>query len=345
MAMLPRAHSDVAAEVTRIAASAGRMDQRAEALVESLHRAIRFDAAWIGLLNPERRGHVLVLDRGYDQRVRESLDRPQVLEEIEEVGLHRWQRAPLRVSDALGALGISLSWEEYLRPAGFRDGMGVGLFHPDGRYLGVLGLHAETATQLTDDDLALLALLTPTIAAAVDPMRSLGVVAGMVAEARAGTVLTRSGDPLPLPGLPSHFLLRPGSLLLSAAAWELDEHPHTSFLCPYRQRDTDDRQVKVTVLSCPPDLPKYLVALVLISPAVDVYGLTPRELEILGLLVEGWPNGRIAAALFVTSRTVATHVEHILAKLAVPSRSAAAVFALRLGLYIPRVLAVRADEA
>ena len=100
----------------------------------------------------------------------------------------------------------------------------------------------------------------------------------------------------------------------------------------------------MTVLSCPTDLPKYLVAVALISPALDVYGLTPRELEILGLLVEGWPNARIAAALVVAARTVATHVEHILTKLAVTTRAAAAVLALRRGLYIPRLLASEATR-
>jgi DNA-binding NarL/FixJ family response regulator len=98
------------------------------------------------------------------------------------------------------------------------------------------------------------------------------------------------------------------------------------------------------MLSCPTDLPKYLVAVALISPALDIYGLTPRELEILGLLVEGWPNARIAAALFVAARTVATHVEHILAKLVAPTRSAA-VLALRHGLYSPRPLASGTHEA
>jgi len=344
MAMLPPTHTDVAVEVTRIAASAGRMDERAEALVESLHRAIRFDAAWIGLLNPERRGHLMLLDRGYDQRVQRYLGQSQLLDEMEEVGLHR-ERAPIRHSEALGILRESPIWDEYLRPAGFRDGIGVGLFGGDGRYLGVLGLHTETATQLTYDDAALLALLTPTIAAAVDPLRSLAMLARMVAHATAGTVLTRAGDPLPLPGLPSHVLLRPGSRLLPVAAEELDGHPHTSFLCPYRGPVPGDRQVKVTMLSCPTDLPKYLVAVALISPALDIHGPTPRELEILGLLVEGWPNGRIAAALFVTARTVATHVEHILAKLVAPTRSAAAVLAVRLGLYIPRLLASGTHEA
>ncbi|WP_460914137.1 response regulator transcription factor [Plantactinospora veratri] len=78
--------------------------------------------------------------------------------------------------------------------------------------------------------------------------------------------------------------------------------------------------------------------MVLLSAPGDLHGLTPRELEILGLLVDGWPNQRIANTLVVAPRTVAAHVEHILAKLAAPSRTLAAVRALRLGLYVPRSL-------
>ena len=76
----------------------------------------------------------------------------------------------------------------------------------------------------------------------------------------------------------------------------------------------------------------------LISPAENTCGLTSRELQVLGLLVEGWANRRMAVALFVTERTVASHIEHILAKLAASSRTLAAVRALRQGLYVPRRL-------
>lgn len=91
------------------------------------------------------------------------------------------------------------------------------------------------------------------------------------------------------------------------------------------------------MLACPPDVPDYLSAIVLASPPGDLHGLTPRELQVLGLLVEGWSNPRIAAALVVAGHTVATHLEHILAKLAVPTRAAAGVLALRQGLYVPRL--------
>src|SRR5689334_21400192 len=99
MAMLPSTHTEVAVEVIRIAASAGPMDERAEALVECLHRAIRFDAAWIGLLNPEHRRHLPLLDVGHEERVRGLRAGPQVLDEVQGVGLHG-KRAPIRLSGA-----------------------------------------------------------------------------------------------------------------------------------------------------------------------------------------------------------------------------------------------------
>ena len=60
--------------------------------------------------------------------------------------------------------------------------------------------------------------------------------------------------------------------------------------------------------------------------------LTPRELQVLGLLVEGLSNGEIAERLYLSRRTVEHHVDSILGKLGVASRTAAAREASRLGL-------------
>ncbi|MGE3799270.1 MAG: LuxR C-terminal-related transcriptional regulator, partial [Thermomicrobiales bacterium] len=57
--------------------------------------------------------------------------------------------------------------------------------------------------------------------------------------------------------------------------------------------------------------------------------LTARELDVLRQLVEGKSNPEIARALFISERTVQTHVARILQKLGVSSRSAAAVAAVR----------------
>ncbi len=63
-----------------------------------------------------------------------------------------------------------------------------------------------------------------------------------------------------------------------------------------------------------------------------VAGLTGREVEVLALLVRGWPNKRIATHLSISTGTVGTHVEHIYAKIGVTTRGAAAMFAMRHGL-------------
>jgi DNA-binding NarL/FixJ family response regulator len=55
--------------------------------------------------------------------------------------------------------------------------------------------------------------------------------------------------------------------------------------------------------------------------------LTPRELEVLTLLARGSTNRVIAQDLFISEKTVASHVSHIFTKLGVASRTAATAYA------------------
>ena len=61
-------------------------------------------------------------------------------------------------------------------------------------------------------------------------------------------------------------------------------------------------------------------------------GLTARELEVLALVADGSTNAQIATRLFISPKTVSTHVSSILSKLGVTSRAAAAAHAHRSGL-------------
>ncbi|MGE5334988.1 MAG: LuxR C-terminal-related transcriptional regulator, partial [Nitrososphaerota archaeon] len=60
--------------------------------------------------------------------------------------------------------------------------------------------------------------------------------------------------------------------------------------------------------------------------------LSERELEVLGLLAEGYSNQEIASHLVVALSTVKTHVHHLYAKLQVPDRLRAVTRARGLGL-------------
>ena len=75
-----------------------------------------------------------------------------------------------------------------------------------------------------------------------------------------------------------------------------------------------------------------LAAPPLSEPAAPPGGLTPREREVLSLIVQGKTDREIAARLFISRRTASTHVRHIYDKLDVSSRAEATSYAHRHGL-------------
>ena len=68
------------------------------------------------------------------------------------------------------------------------------------------------------------------------------------------------------------------------------------------------------------------------APSLDRYGLSPRELEVLRIVAEGLTDPEVAERLYLSSRTVSTHLRSIYTKLGVNSRTAATRFALDHGL-------------
>ena len=65
-------------------------------------------------------------------------------------------------------------------------------------------------------------------------------------------------------------------------------------------------------------------------------GLTSRQMEVLGLMVDGLGNAEIAERLFVSPRTAEHHVSAILAKLDARTRAEAVSLALQTGLIKPK---------
>lgn len=68
-----------------------------------------------------------------------------------------------------------------------------------------------------------------------------------------------------------------------------------------------------------------------VPPSLGV-NLSPREMEVLALMVEALSNKQIASRLCVSEATVKSHVSTLIAKLGVQDRVGAVVYALRHGL-------------
>lgn len=330
-----RSHQAGELLLAKTAASDGTTSERAGALLEDLNRVVPFDGAWLALADPLRHGYHSLASVDLDDPIVEFLAGPLMAPDIEVTGSDR-AGPPLSPSDLPYPAADLPTWAECLIPAGIHEALAVALFSPSGQHVGFLALLWCDRRPPSPATRRQLRRLAPVLAHGIDPMRTLVVAARLVRGATAGTVLRSDGSCQPLPGLRGDALLAPHSPVVAAGRERIgDGHPYSSFLWPMGGRHAPDGHVRVTVLAVPEDVPLGLTAVAVLSPATDLHGLTPRELEVLGLLVEGGSNQEIARRLMVAPRTVAAHLEHVLAKLETPTRTLAAVHAERDGLYVP----------
>ncbi|MDQ3657877.1 MAG: LuxR C-terminal-related transcriptional regulator [Chloroflexota bacterium] len=105
-----------------------------------------------------------------------------------------------------------------------------------------------------------------------------------------------------------------------AAAWATGRSIPTDRMLEEALAFAEGRASNVTSSEPPPGSPK------------ERHGLTKRELEVLTLLCQHWTAPEIAGHLFLSARTVETHVVNLYNKLGVANRREALATATRLGL-------------
>ena len=317
------------------AVSTGTTSERAQSMLEALRTVVPFDGAWLALADPLGHGYHSLASVDLDDRVVDLFSGPQAAHDIETAGVDR-DRPPVSLSDLPYPAEELPTWAECLIPAGFHECLSVALFAHGGRHVGFLTVLFESRQPPSPVARRRLGRLAPVLAQGIDPLRSLLIAARLVRGATAGVVLRADGGCQALPGLRVDALLVAHSPVLAAARERIgDGNVYASFLWPLGGSHAPGGHVRVTVLAAPEDVPPGLTAVALLSPVTDLHGLTPRELEVLGLLVEGCSNHEIARTLVVAPRTVAAHMEHVLVKLGAPTRTLAAVRAERDGLYAP----------
>ncbi|UXN24395.1 LuxR C-terminal-related transcriptional regulator [Curtobacterium flaccumfaciens] len=320
---------------TEIAARPGPVRDRAQALLDELHHHIPFDGAWMALTERGGTGYSAIASTDLDESSVRYLSGPEMARDIERTGADR-ARPPTSLSDLPYSSADLQTWAECLLPAGFHEALSVALFEDGGRHVGFMTVLFRSAAPPSQTLRRRLARLMPNLASAIDPVRSLAASAAFVSGAGSGVVLLPGYGVARIPGLSDDALLATDSALITAARDAIDEgHSYATFLWPRGSRQSPDGYMRATVLAFERDLIAVACGVVMLSPAGHLRGLTPRELEVLGHVIEGCSNLEIARALAIAPRTVAAHLEHILAKLDATSRTLAAVRAERAGLYLP----------
>ncbi|MFF7762351.1 helix-turn-helix transcriptional regulator [Streptomyces griseorubiginosus] len=327
-------HHQIAA-ATRIGMLTRERDTAAacDQALRELARALPLDAATLLTIDPLTGGHVQIAGIGYTAETSHAL--------ACEFVTTPWYRnvvgqglPPSISEDAEDPVELGPRFRqgwfyaERVRPAGFRDGVTGALRHHD-RLVGLVHLSTEGADAYDVEARRLLASVIPALAALADPVARAGDAHGLPDHGAAGLV-TAEGT-VDLPGrdrarVPTDPEFR-GVLRAFAGTgghrlrllWPVDGTWYRVTLHRHRP-DTALTADAVLVHETPTELP---------------YGLSPRELEVLTRAATGQTNQAIAQALFLSPRTVHSHIEHLLRKTGAVSRAEATALAVRDGLLRP----------
>jgi DNA-binding CsgD family transcriptional regulator len=226
--------------------------------------------------------------------------------------------------DPLSLRGVA----EYGRADGLHEGILSALVSSSGAHVGFLMASWTDTAPPPDDVCVVIGLVSRALAGMIDPARSARTLASALEGDQTAIALMPDGQVIPLQGDPAAELLvsdPPGHSLVD---WVTDGPPGVpAFLWPRGPRDW----YSCRLYRCRDDVLVLAVRLL-----QNTYELTTRELQVLTSLAAGRSNAEVAAELCVTVRTVRAHVEHLLQKLQVSSRTAAVRVAMAEGLLVPR---------
>lgn len=323
--------------LSRIAAifsSGARAHDRALEAIDELHRTIPFEAALLSFVHPVSGVLRPLVTVGYPERVSERLMSAAFHEEF----IDRFDMLttgwPLRECDLPIDSKTLPSISEYLTPAGLVEGIVCPLIDDTGKYNGCLFL--STADERHPDDAArrILGQLAPAFHNLIDQRQTMRRLASTL-DAHWSTIgLGADGAVVNLgDGEDARALDPDGALVRELGGRVRDRQPIPGrFVWPADEgRGWLAVRVERSRLEGGPDGAEQGV--VVAARAVDIdQGVTKREVEVLAGLVAGESNAVMADRLGVAPSTIKAHVEHILEKLGLPTRAAAAAFAAREGL-------------
>lgn len=298
---------DLVADVATTVVSHASARKRADLVLDRLCETLPIDAALLTSYDPVHARHSTLTSTGYTSDVVEYLANGFPVRDPAFTTMRFGNPTPLRWCD-IPTYRSMFSAHDVLIPNGFSEGSTCCLFTKDGRYVGALHVNSQSPMPLSDAQVNTLRSMQPVIAALVD---------------------ARLHDP---------SIDRTGAVLIGHCGKVEEiapaEHPCSPWLVddsPLIQRLLARGPAERRFVWVAPDLTTHVVhvwpvpsGICATARACEVpMGLSPREVQVLELVADGLTNQEIGTVLAISRRTVATHLEHIFAKLGCDSRLAA----------------------
>jgi DNA-binding CsgD family transcriptional regulator len=318
--------------VGKIAAVAAEQDTafaRAEQVLDELTDLIPYAAADFAAIDPVSGDFVQLARRGYTEVTLAGLRHTKFLDTVDLLGL-RTSGKPTRMRDVPGDPLDTWVIGEVLVPAGYREGLTMCLRTKDGRVTGVINLSTESPDDPTDLATESIGFLCHALGSVADLTQSNKWIDRLSSDNKTAVGLDTTGNVISFSGTVDTDLFHPKSELVQAIKDFVRENISGSFIWPANKIAAGCFKVSVIPVS---NWIHDLVAVITIETA-NVESLSHRELEVLTLAARGLSNREIADVLFISDRTVQTHIEHTLVKLSAPNRAAAAAAAVRRGLLL-----------
>ncbi|MDR3467124.1 MAG: helix-turn-helix transcriptional regulator [Xanthobacteraceae bacterium] len=308
------------------------MDQAAQ-VTRLLRDLVRSEAIALVAMDPVSRTHRSLADEGYtDKTMSYVVDGfvtscpAYAIARKKDTRSLRWRDYKrdwnLHLPDTLTA-------QQYLMPDGFREGSTMCLRLADGRYIGAIHMSWARETHATDEARELTERFQPILLNICDQLRTPQLLADELAPGSYAIAVSPNGFAFHLPNRSPGPHLGEGGVLRRMILEKLPEKLNSSRPRCFVWPDEAGRCHKVTITPC-----RGSILLITEQCMPWPYGLSLREIQILHLVISGASNPEIAEQLFISPRTVSTHIEHILAKMSCDSRTGLAALAVSEGLLL-----------
>ncbi|MBB5159683.1 helix-turn-helix transcriptional regulator [Saccharopolyspora phatthalungensis] len=320
-------------DIGQIAAATTDLRAGAAEILDRFRSIVPYAAASISAWNPITDRHETIANASYPPEVVRHLDTWFVHhDEVYEL-MRNVDPEPLRWRDMPFDYRRLYSAREVFMPAGFDEGVTTCLYTPDGRYTGSMHVSTDSRRHPSDSAAHALVIMQQMLAGVTDILRPPTWLASSLGTEEGGAIVTPEARVVTLAGpAPGPHLISDGALPRAVAQTLCSGQVVTRFLW----QDDAGHWHEVRLAPIPEG------AVVTVAASRLPHELTPRELDVLTLVTAGCSNPQIAATLFLSTKTVAKHVEHLLAKLCCTTRAEAASRAINEGLLRRPVPSARA---